>query len=107
MYYVSIIVATIWFLWKSYCDAIFKNSTPNYSLIVNRAIAHMDFNQENANLRGRCLLLNNFNQADGLFLFFTALSQMLITSSLLQVAVLPLLSRVLLLRFRPWMLPYG
>lgn len=59
---VCIIATTIWFLWKSRCDAIFNNITPNYSQIINRAIAHVkDFLLENAKLRGRRLLLNNFS----------------------------------------------
>lgn len=68
---VSVIAACLWFLWKARCDAIFNNVKPNCFIIASKAIAHAkDHLLEKSSLLGRRLLLNNFTQANGLFLFY-------------------------------------
>ncbi|XP_039134680.1 uncharacterized protein LOC120272029 [Dioscorea cayenensis subsp. rotundata] len=66
----SIIATTAWFLWKSLCDAIFRNANINIPAAVCRALAHV---QEHTNcihgFLGQKLILNNFFESDELFLF--------------------------------------
>lgn len=70
MYIISVITTTAWFIWKSRCDAIFRNVNPNYPVIAHRALAHVQdhFNYDKRHL-GQRLILNNFSNADGQFLF--------------------------------------
>lgn len=68
-YIVSVIFAGAWFIWKSRCDAIFKGSQPNYNAIMCKAIAHAnEFTMHSSNL-GRKMILNNFSNAAGNFMF--------------------------------------
>lgn len=41
LYIISAISATAWFIWKSRCDAIFRNVNPNFPVIVLKALAHV------------------------------------------------------------------
>ncbi|KAH7657245.1 hypothetical protein IHE45_17G008900 [Dioscorea alata] len=67
------IALVAWFLWKARCDAIFRNSMPNFS-----AIAHKSLSFANTNLCAfrnplcRKLILSNYTSSDGLFLFSTS-----------------------------------
>lgn len=55
------------------CDVIFRNNSPNYSVIAHRAFNHTwEFSCANRNLLGSKLILNNFSSADGLFIFSSA-----------------------------------
>ncbi|KAH7658926.1 hypothetical protein IHE45_17G121300 [Dioscorea alata] len=64
------IALAAWFLWKARCDAIFRNSRPNFA-----AIAHKTLSFANTNLCAfrnplcRKLILSNYTSSDGLFLF--------------------------------------
>lgn len=70
----TVIVAGAWFIWKSRCDAIFNNSPPNFSAIVNRSIAHArEHSKSNRCLLGKRLILYNFSGADDHFLFTHAI----------------------------------
>lgn len=67
-------MAGAWFIWKSRCDAIFNNSPPNFSAIVNRSIAHArEHSKSNRCLLGKRLILYNFSGADDHFLFTHAI----------------------------------
>lgn len=47
-YIISVIAAGAWFIWKTCCDAIFKNTLPNYPAIICRTLAHTnEFSQIN------------------------------------------------------------
>lgn len=71
IYIISIITATTWFIWKSRCDAIFRNLSPNFSAIICRALAHVqDHSIGGKDLLGQRLFLNNFSSTDGQFLFY-------------------------------------
>lgn len=72
-YTLSIIAAMIWFLWKSRCEAIFQNITPNFTNLGCKAIAHVnDFKHDNASLTGQRLIINNFLSSDGHLMFFAS-----------------------------------
>lgn len=65
-----VIVVTTWYIWKSHCDAIFNHAHPNFHVIQCRSLAHTrDFSLANRNQLGRRIILNNFSDFDGLFLF--------------------------------------
>lgn len=69
-YITSIISASAWYIWKAYCEAIFRKIPRNTNLIACRAVAHVkDFSQANSNLLGKRMLLNNFPSSTGLYLF--------------------------------------
>lgn len=71
IYIISVITATTWFIWKSRCDAIFRNLSPNFSAIICRALAHVqDHSIGGKDLLGQRLFLNNFSSTDGQFLFY-------------------------------------
>lgn len=75
MHTLAIITAGDWFIWICWCNAIFKNLRPNYSVIVNKAAAHVhEFSISTMNPLGKKLILNNFSSADGYFLFINATS---------------------------------
>lgn len=59
-----------WFISKAWCDAIFNNTSPNYSVIACIALAHaQEFSQSNLDLLSKWLILKNFSSMDGIFLF--------------------------------------
>lgn len=68
---IKIIIAyAAWFLWKARCDAIFRNSRPNFIFIAHKALSYA--NQSSfayGNYNCRHLILSNFVSSDGLFLF--------------------------------------
>lgn len=68
----SVIAAASWFLWKAWCDKIFRNIDANCYVIVCKAFAHVTkFYNATALQLGKCLILNNFSNADGPFLFIS------------------------------------
>ncbi|XP_039128871.1 uncharacterized protein LOC120265002 [Dioscorea cayenensis subsp. rotundata] len=68
-----VIVAVAWHIWKARCDWVFRRINPNFGLIACKAICFAnDFFQPTALNWGTKLLLNNFTNSDGLFLFIAA-----------------------------------
>lgn len=70
---ISLISVVAWFIWKTRCDAIFRNTKPNFFVIVGKTFAHVqDYITSRLDLLGQRLILNNFNSFDGHFLFIHA-----------------------------------
>lgn len=69
----SIIAVTSRFIWKMRCDAIFQHISPNFSRIACRAFNFAkDLSNGNKPLLGRKLVLCNFSDFDGPFLFLAS-----------------------------------
>ncbi|KAH7691569.1 Reverse transcriptase zinc-binding domain-containing protein [Dioscorea alata] len=69
-YIISTIAATAWLLWKTRCDVIFGSVTPNLSVVITKALAHVqEYSTCNSDLLGWRLFLNDFSIVDGQFLF--------------------------------------
>ncbi|XP_039135711.1 uncharacterized protein LOC120273129 [Dioscorea cayenensis subsp. rotundata] len=74
-YSLAIIAAGAWFIWTSRCNAIFNNSSPNYSAIASKAIAHArEYSNSFSDPIGKRIILSNFSKADGQFIFTHATS---------------------------------
>lgn len=70
MYSIALIANTIWILWKARYDAIFKNVSLNYTIIMNIVVSHVkEYMQGGARLDGKHLIMSNYNQAEGPYLF--------------------------------------
>lgn len=66
----SVIDATVWLLWKSRCDVIFRNASVNFSVIICKALTHeQEYTNCNKGLLDQKLILNNFSYSDELLLF--------------------------------------
>lgn len=66
----SVITAGVWFIWKTRSDVVFRNVPPNCSIIVCWAFTHaIEFSQANMGQFSYRMILNNFSNTDGLFLF--------------------------------------
>lgn len=66
----AIIAMGAWFIWTRRCNAIFKNISPNQSIIVSQAINYVwEFSNCFSDPLGKTLILNNFSNDDGYFLF--------------------------------------
>lgn len=64
------IAIAMWFIRKARCDAIFRSVSLNWSIIACKAYAHaLEFSQTAGDQFGKCLILNNFSNADSSFLF--------------------------------------
>lgn len=69
-YILAIIFAGAWLIWKARCDAIFKNSQPNYNSIISKSIDHAnEFALQSSNFSGKKLVLNNFSNVAGNIMF--------------------------------------
>lgn len=66
----SLIVVTTYFLWKARCDAIFRNISRNFEIIAHRVLSYtQNIKCAKIKLSGSKLILNNFTNDDGFFLF--------------------------------------
>ncbi|XP_039145745.1 uncharacterized protein LOC120282984 [Dioscorea cayenensis subsp. rotundata] len=72
----SVIAVTSWLIWKSRCNLIFRNESPDFNAIHVNALSHVrEFSLSPTYLSGSRLILNNFSLIDSPFLFVSSLGK--------------------------------
>lgn len=62
MFTISIIAATIWFIWKIWCNCKFKNEVSNFNSIATKSLAHVkEYYNTSSSSIGKNLIISNFN----------------------------------------------
>lgn len=67
---------TTWYVWKARCDAIFRDVKPNFVHIAHKAISQANVMNYVGNSVCRKILINNFCNLDGPFLFSFSLERL-------------------------------
>lgn len=67
--YKALIALTAWNVWKARCDAIFRDTKPNFVHIAHKAISQANVMNYVGNSVCWKILINNFCNLDGHFLF--------------------------------------
>ncbi|XP_039138794.1 uncharacterized protein LOC120276131 [Dioscorea cayenensis subsp. rotundata] len=69
----SVIAVVSWFIWKSRCNLIFRNETPDLNSIPIRAISHVrEYSLSSSTQLGKQLIFTNFTLTDNPFLFVSS-----------------------------------